>query len=208
MKQYRRLKMAVACIFVFLIWALITRASPPTILIIGDSLTSGLYASSDETAFRNLVADDLGYDLTWCFGAKLPNVLNCWFANIDNYDVCVIENGLNDVSYPYWSDETYEREYRELIGHMKQYCGKVVVSTMFYATDTWYPTFDRYLRYNEYIKNSGGLVADVWEATRACTDCKSPIDYFHPNDKGHRMIADKIIWRIKARDYYFPVVVN
>ena len=181
----------------------------PTIFIVGDSLTYGLYASEESTTYRNLGANDLGYQLDWCYAPRLQNVADCWEDSTQDYDYVVLEVGLNDVSQPTMSDGTYAVVYADMVQSMQGAGAIVVTTSMFHAVAPSHANYGRYLQYNEIIANSGGLFADVWSYTEACTDCLSFIDGFHPNDKGHRMIADKIVATILGQNKIFlPLVIS
>lgn len=204
------------------------------LLVLGDSLTSGLYASSENTTYARLVADDTGMQLARRFASTLENAISEWQA-VKNWRpaLIVLEVGLNDVSKKKYSD-AWVADYYALVRDMQSNGATVVVATMFWAgVKPSHPDYATYMAINQVIRGTpGAIVADVWDATVNCEGCVSTIsddsyfaphyhgDGFHPNDTGHRMIAETIIEALTMcvcdpnapepmrYPYYFPVMMG
>lgn len=198
------------------------QADTARLLVMGDSLTGGLYASDDAHMFARLLADDFGAELATCRGTYVHNLLDC---ELDGFDYIVIEIGLNDVSN--WNngslpENEWIETYEELVQNAQMAGATVIVATMFHAVPTALPTYEKYERYNGHIQEiaatTGATFADVWGATKNCQGCISQHwqpsafppgyagDNFHPNDVGHALIAQTIYKATQTRHLFFPVV--
>lgn len=201
-------------------------ADQKRLLVIGDSLTKGLYATSETSGYKHLLAGLAGMELGSCYGSGLAQMLTCW----DEYrvwqpDTVVIEIGLNDVSDVNGTavqEGEWEATYLALVQDMQASGAAVVVTTMFYGVTPNNPNFDKYLRYNQSIGNiasaTGATFADVWAGTRNCPDCLSrpgtpspfPIhwdgDNFHPSNYGHERMAQIIYEAMQQNRVFLPVV--
>jgi lysophospholipase L1-like esterase len=181
------------------------------VLFLGDSLTSGLLSSSEMNSFKYLLAERLEADAGSAIGRNLPEIEKIWRAWGWKPDIVVLEIGLNDVSrlgYNALPEIIWARRYGGLLDSFTSYGIQVVVCTMFHAVDENHRDYQKYLRYNQYIRQEAERrdisVADLWQATQDCPECRSsseisapypPIfagDNFHPSDSGHRLIADVI----------------
>ena len=193
---------------------------PQKILIIGDSLTYGIHVSHESKMYRNVIADELGVDLVWCFARQWKDVDQCWFDNEGNYKYVILEVGLNDVAGSSDVKEWGDR-YNDVVSLLKLSNGDVYVTSMFHAVTHKTPYFGQfYTRYealNEQIEMSDGIFVDVWKETKLCIECISTIDDvsifepyhgddFHPNDIGMQLIADTILNVInKEYKLYLPI---
>lgn len=180
------------------------------LLVLGDSLTAGLYASSENTTYARLVADATGMQLARRYVSTLDLAVAEWTkVKAWHPALIVLEVGLNDVSKGHYGPE-WEGQYQSLVQDMQETGAHVVTATMFWAGITKsHPQFNDYIALNESIRNvaqaTGAEVADLWSATLDCVDCVSTqtqISYwgpdyhgdgFHPNDVGHALIAEAII---------------
>lgn len=209
-------------LLILLLLAACTRAQAdaPRLLVMGDSLTGGLYASDEAHAFARLLADELGAELTTCRGTYVHSLLNC---ELSGYDYIVIEIGLNDVSN--WNggslpEADWITTYDALVQDAQATGAVVIITTMFHAVDPQFVNYPKYERYNGHIiaiAVNGVLLADVWEATRNCPSCLSQRwqesvfapgyrgDNFHPNDTGHALIA-ATIYEALLHHVYLPAV--
>ena len=208
-------------------------ATRPRLLVLGDSLSVGAYATSESNGFKHVLAAKLGADLASCRGSNLQHIVTCWESYQVWYpDIVVIEIGLNDVSnfngLAMTEDEWIET-YANFVEDIQATGARVVVTTVFHGRQPNHPLYATYEAYNQHIiqiaNDSGATLADVWTATRDCTGCVSqpgvvspfgPIwegDNFHPSDLGHEIIARTIQEAIGTdgamnRLIYFPGIQN
>jgi acyl-CoA thioesterase-1 len=199
-------------------------AARPRLLVVGDSLTVGLFATSEQNGFKHHLADLLNADLGSCYGPQLAQVVACW----ERYqawqpDIVVIEVGLNDVSSPQSADSAWSAVYADLVADIQATGATVVITTMFHGVASSHQSYATYEHYNGHIASianeSGAILSDVWAATRDCADCisqpgtPSPFapywegDNFHPSDAGHRLIAETIYQSLqRQKPIYLPLV--
>lgn len=214
-------------IFLFLLFSLSYQpaqsAARPRLLVMGDSLTVGLFATSEQNGFKHHLADLLSADLGSCYGPQLAQVVDCW----ERYqawqpDIVVIEVGLNDVSSPQSADSDWTAVYADLVEDIQATGAMVVITTMFHGVASSHPNYATYEHYNGHITSIANerhaILADVWAATRDCADCisqpgtPSPFapywegDSFHPSDAGHLLIAETIYQLLQQRQTYLPIV--
>lgn len=195
------------------------------LLIIGDSLTSGLYATSENSTFARLVADATGMQLARRYSKNLEMATATW-SEVRGWRpaVIVLEVGLNDVSggkvNSAWAVD-YERLVRDMLGSG----ATVIVCTVFYGgIQTRHPNYAIYQQVNVDIAQAAAAtsakLADLWTATNGCVECVSAPgqdsyfaphyhgDNFHPSDYGHEMIADVVVDAIAGITYYLPIVAK
>lgn len=202
----------------------IKSGSRPRLLVMGDSLTVGLFATSEQNGFKHILAEQLNADLGSCYGPGLIQIIACW-QQYENWhpDIVVIEIGLNDVSNPQQTDTEWRSTYAALVAQIQATGARVVLTTMFHGVGQSHPNYATYELYNQHIAtvaaNRGAVVADVWETTRGCAGCisqqgtPSPFapywqgDNFHPSDAGHELIA-QTIYEAMQHYAYLPAVSN
>lgn len=215
--------------FLFFALLLLTTCQParsaarPRLLVLGDSLTVGLFATSEQDGFKHILANELGADLGSCYGPQLQQVITCWGTYQQwQPDIVVIEVGLNDVSSPQSTDSAWTAVYADLVANIQATGAAVVLTTMFHGVATSHPNYATYEHYNAHIaniaSNSGAILADVWTATKGCADCisqpgtPSPFapywegDNFHPSDTGHARIA-QTIYEALSKEQAFAIFV-
>ncbi|HMS85087.1 MAG TPA: SGNH/GDSL hydrolase family protein [Nitrospira sp.] len=195
------------------------------ILVIGDSLTSGLYADGEADSFAALVAAGLGMRLARIHATRLENAAEAWKTYRDwRPDVVVLEIGLNDVSGGVWAAESWRGAYLALVREIEASGAKVVACTTFWGgIREMHRNYQIYQQLNGDIRSvaseRGVALADLWAATNGCEDCVSrsgdvsnwpPFhgDNFHPNSLGHQRIAQTILDALKGDRVYFPVVAG
>lgn len=197
------------------------------LLVIGDSLTSGLYASHEQATFVSLLGKKTVYKLGRIHASMLPQAITVWESSKAwQPNIVVIEIGLNDVSRGTLTLSDWKAEYSELIVGIQSTGAKVVLCTTFWAgLKKEHPDHHWYLEYNQTIRDlaeqHNTVLADLWLATLDCSDCVSRVeqlsyfgphyhgDNFHPNDQGHSLIAQTIINALVSLDedvYFFPIV--
>lgn len=196
---------------------------PGRLLVIGDSLTSGLFASSEQTTFASQVAAATGYQLARKHASRLPQAVAAWTMYRDwRPDLVIVEIGLNDISSGEWAPDTWRSAYSAFIGDIQRSGATVVVATTFWAgVQSSQSNYANYVALNDDIRavaaERGAILADLWTATEACKDCVSqrtqpsywpPFlgDNFHPNDAGHAIITKTILAALNERSqrWYFP----
>lgn len=197
------------------------------LLVIGDSLTSGLYASHEQATFVSLLGKKTVYKIGRTHASMLPQAVIAWQGGKAwQPNIVVIEIGLNDVARGTMTLADWKVEYSELIVDIQSTGAKVVLCTTFWAgLKKEHPDYHWYLEYNQTIRDlaeqHNTALADLWSATLDCSDCVSNSaqlsywgphyhgDGFHPNDQGHALIAQTIINALVALDedvYFFPIV--
>jgi hypothetical protein len=168
----------------------------------GDSLTRG-DNSTDSVGFAGF----LGQELEW------QPVRGVWFHiseaiekldQIGQVDLIVIEHGIHAITA---SDKEvskdpaeFRRYYGALLDKALSLSPKVVVVNI-----PWLLWDERHaakaVAYNQIIQEEAAArgipVADAWEPLKACGQPCFSEDNVHPNDQGHRLIADAILqaWR-------------
>lgn len=198
---------------------------PRRLLVIGDSLTVGLYASSENNTFARLLADRTGAQLARRYTPTLEQAITVWQeVKAWKPSVIVLEVGLNDVSggkvNADWATN-YERLVLDMVGSG----ATVIACTVFYGgIQPSHPNYAVYQRVNAGIARAatvtGANLADLWTATNGCAECVSVQnqdsyfaphyhgDGFHPSDYGHRVIANVIADAITGNVYYLPFVAK
>lgn len=193
---------------------------PASVWILGDSLTRGLYASSEATTFRNRLFAALQdrYPgqvtlLQWRSYCTLATVEAGWSALEGTADLIFLEIGINDVTQnpncTQIPEDEWAARYGALLDRMQQDMPgvRIIVGTIPWSG---WPEGHEYraraIQYSEWIRSEawarGIPVADLWAATVDRPDGLSvpgePSPYppgyqgdnFHPNDIGHARIAE------------------
>jgi len=193
--------------------------APAHIWILGDSLTGGLYASSEEAAFRTLLFGKLqeqyGHqieELYWRRLCALASLEERWEEMAGRPDLVFIEIGINDmanVNCEQIPESAWRARFAAMLDRIRERApdAMIVVGTIPWCD--WSeenPTRDRALVYNDWIRAEADArnlaVADLWAATverpdgLSAPEQASPFppryqgDHFHPNDVGHARIAE------------------
>lgn len=190
----------------------------PRLLVIGDSLTAGLAASSERATFKALLALSLDADLGSVRTTRLEDAEGVSLAW--QPDIIILEIGLNDVISPTLAEEEWRTRYGAVLDRLQATGATVVAATPFRGVYRAHEKFGALERYAGYIREEAGArgvrVADLWgiECVPACLSQKgdaSPFpplytgDNFHPNDEGHRRIAGVILRALRPHSLYLPV---
>ena len=198
----------------------------PRLLVMGDSLSVGLYATSEQNGFKHVLANKLGADLASCRGSNLQHIVTCWESYQVWYpDIVVIEIGLNDASNfngLAMSENDWVETYANFVADIQATGARVVVTTLFHGRPSHHPLYATYERYNGHIvdiaNDSGAVLADVWAMTKDCAGCVSAPgvvspwgpnwegDNFHPSDVGHKVIAHTIYEAWQQELLFLPMV--
>ncbi|PFN80580.1 GDSL family lipase [Bacillus sp. AFS076308] len=182
----------------------------------GDSLTAGYTATKESNRYTavlaQLIEEKLGYHFTqkglykagstlWQFG--LPNYD---IINKQNPDLITIEYGTNDLQNDNRHETPYQFKYNLLLllNKIQKDDRKIILVT------TW-NRGGRSATYDQVIKEVGLQrnipVADISSVWQNRTDTHGPAgletpygdsDDFHPNDKGHKEIAEIIFKQVKT----------
>ena len=169
------------------------------VLITGDSLAAGFFASTEAQGFSSLVAGALGR-VTPTTVSRAHETLSTVAGVTEvpaDLDLAVVELGTNDVGIPTPLPD-FEAQYAELIGRIRTSSPDAAIV----CAGTW--TADG-AAYDEVIAgvctaNAGRYVSLA--GLFATPDLRGPAgrdtfvgagDDFHPNDAGHRAIADAVL---------------
>ncbi len=191
---------------------------PHTVWIIGDSLTHGLFASSEETAYRNLLfralqANHPGsiHTTFWMGVCTLAGLEASWDSFVGQPDVLFLELGINDLGNqhcPQVPEASWKAHYGAMLDKIRADAPgvQIIVGTIPWCN--WPADSDEFShaqKYNGWIREEARArlipVADLWQATLNKKDGISTPDqpsvfppyfhgdYFHPNDIGHQRLA-------------------
>lgn len=194
------------------------------ILVIGDSLTSGLYATHEQATFVSILGEMTGAKIGRRAAARLSNAVLVWNeVKAWNPDIVIIEVGLNDVAHRDAIDlSTWKSTYIGLVMSMQQAGKRVLIcNTFWFGLQPSSPIYQPYVDYNEVIRQvaaeTGATYVDIWSNTHNCDECVSTPeqlsyfnphyhgDYFHPSDNGHKRIAETIKDALVSKTF-FPFV--
>lgn len=229
MKKRHKLWVLLVCWWLAAIPA--SAANPPKLIVLGDSLSVGLFASELDGGFAYRLAERGGYTLD-LLGGTHTNVCgvqaawDTWQASGQPApDVVVIEVGLNDIgTYLNCMPEAqWPAAYGALIDDVKSSGAKVIAANLFWAGlpggSTINLTAQRYNGHIAYMAGVRGVpVANLWAATAGCVPCLSQPgqpsvfgpyyegDGFHPSDYGHQVIANTIYKAIFPHRVFYPAV--
>ena len=185
--------------------------APKTIWLIGDSLSRGLYASSEANTYRAILERELNAPITRIAGCNVRKALE-QVAQAETWpEVVFIEVGINDLretpaqdqeSCPWLPPEEFPAAYHQLVDTLEAHGVLVIAGTIPWSG--WQPEdaiWPRIQTFNQVIRQSTPHIADLWTATLYAEDQLSQPDQpsafgpgyqgdrFHPSDAGHRRIA-------------------
>lgn len=168
-------------------------------LVAGDSLTAGFFATTKDEGFIHLVAAEIGrVDITGA--AQAQQTLSTVAAVTDvpaDVGVAVVELGTNDVGVPTPLAD-FEQQYAGLLDRIRSTSPRAGLVCL----GTW--TADG-RAYDEVVSRTCAARAGVYVSLAepfANADFHGPAgrdtfagagDEFHPNDAGHRAIADAVL---------------
>ena len=203
------------------------------LLVIGDSLTNGLYATAEQNTFVSIVSRNTGMPTARRAVPTLKDAVPLW-ANLKTWqpDVVVIELGINDINGRQWNAQ-WKKNYQALVEDIQASGARVVICTTFWiGIDSDNPIYPLHIGLNNDIRDiaqrTGATLADLWAATEGCAECVSTTDvvsYFsphfhgdemHPSDAGHAVIASVVTDAINGaftssttnKTYYLPLVAT
>lgn len=193
------------------------------LLVIGDSLTAGLFATKEQATFVSRLAEMTNYPIARRLSSQLYIADTVWNeVKVWEPDIVVIEVGLNDISGGKYTDAQWKAQYVKLSKDIQSTGAKLIVCTTFHSNNKPGDNlYDRRLNYNRMIvevaEETGATLADLWSATLNCPECVSSPDVisyfapyyqgdnFHPSDEGHRRIAEEI-YRVMMNRAYLPII--
>jgi acyl-CoA thioesterase-1 len=177
----------------------------------GDSLASGYYSSVQEKAYRPLVVKYLEHfgSVEAIRATKRPAEKLFEIGNVEgipdrDVDLAIIELGTNDAGRTGLTK--FSKAYQGLIDNIR----KGSPRTQIICVGVWGGEGARKGQYDNAIRNVCGANDSVYVDLTAKFTADShgpagtdtwagPSDNFHPNDKGHRAIADLLIERISVK---------
>jgi len=188
----------------------------PVYLAVGDSLTAGLYATNGR-GWAYMVADALPqYQLEVVRVAGVNNAVDFLPAELADHtpQLVTIEVGINNINYidGGMDDATFLANYVMLLSMLRDAnTPRVVACTVPWTGEGPGTDYEaRALHFNTIINFAvpmfGYTVADCWGATLGNYEYISHIDGFHPNDAGHRAIADAALRAILPPVHWVPYV--
>ena len=193
------------------------------LLVIGDSLTAGLFATKEQATFVSRLAEMTKYPIARRLSSQLYIADMVWNeVKVWKPDIVVIEVGLNDINGGTYTDAQWKAQYVKLSKDIQATGAKLIICTTFHFNNKPGDNlYDRRLKYNSMVRETaaetGATLADLWQATLNCPECVSSPnvisyfdpyyhgDNFHPSDEGHRRIAEEI-YRVMMNHAYFPIV--
>lgn len=168
-------------------------------VVVGDSLSAGFYASSEDLGFARLVTDELGpvETLTTARAHQTLATVSGVASVPPGVELAIIELGTNDVGAG-TPLEDFSGQYRSLVTSIRAASPFAEIVCL----GTWTGWGDDY---DEAVENAcatvDGTTIPLIDLFRAEENRGSeghptflgPGDDFHPNDLGHRAIADAIL---------------
>lgn len=209
-------------IFVVLLIAAISPTQKPRMLILGDSLARGAYASNPAATYAarlSAVLDSIDQTIVRGDVRRLESAEEGWQAEATgDWDIVILEIGINDTLYPTITDDmAWAQRYAELAKRISQSGARLICVTPFDVDIQQSAMMAR----AEMIRVScaGGRIADVWASSQGHSELRavpgSPTwynhndgvanDSLHPNDSGHALIA-RVILDALTDHTYLPMV--
>lgn len=181
--------------------ALIERAGDGRVrmLVAGDSLAAGFFATTKDRGFIRLVADGIGsVDVTGA--AQAQQTLSTVAAVTDvpaDVGVAVVELGTNDVGVPTPLAD-FEQQYASLLDRIRSTSPRAGLLCL----GTWTAdgaAYDEVIartcaaRGGIYVSLAGSFTNAEFHGPTGRETFAGAGDEFHPNDAGHRAIADAVL---------------
>ncbi len=183
---------------------------PLRLLMTGDSLTGGFFASTKDRGFSKLVQAGLENHgpVEASGGSRAGGTL----STVDSItavpaglDLAIVELGTNDVGTK-TPPETFAAQYSGLLTKVRAGSPGVAIMciSVWQAAGTIADTYNRLIR--EKCDAAGGQYVDINSAYSSGAN-RGPVgvetwtgvsDEFHPNDRGHQAIADLILERVRV----------
>jgi GDSL-like Lipase/Acylhydrolase family len=177
---------------------------PVTAAFVGDSLTLGT-ASTDNVGFVGYVTAETGWQAQRYVWYHLADSI-VRLEEVGKPDIIVLELGIQALHgsdrLAGVDDELFRRYYGLLLDEATGRASTVIVVNIPWLD--WGPEkAERAQLYNQIIAEQaaqyGAAVADVWAPMQTCGLACIGEDNFHPNDEGHRLIAEQVLKAIPAK---------
>lgn len=181
--------------------ALVTRAKDGTarMLVAGDSLAAGFFASEKDRGFTSLVADAVGrVEMTTAAQAHQTLTTVAAITDVpDDLDLAVVELGTNDVGLPTPLPD-FEQQYTGLLERIRASSPSAALVCL----GTWTSdgaAFDEVIartcaaRGGVYVGLADAFSTASYHGPAGRDTFAGAGDEFHPNDVGHRAIADGVL---------------
>lgn len=192
-----------------------TKLNRKHVAFIGDSITQGRFRKYSDTGltwtttkpFGSLVseyADDMDYGNYGIGGACVTNVVNSWMSLVNNcykivgYDIVFICGGTNDYGNNA-SRSNFTSAYQTVVDTLKSNNTEVVACTPVYRTsktgkNSQGLTLNDYCTMIKDISSSSNIKCiDLYTLTNDKVFITYCPDGLHPNEVGHKIMADLIV---------------
>lgn len=166
---------------------------PPVILLLGDSVTLANYT---EKGFAHILQEQLAGRAIiingGINGGTIQNALILWNQYAGSHpDLVIIYFGSNDIKHIRIGDESWEQ-----LGAIFLKLGSLIPHPIFVIphqgietpSEQYYPA--DLVAVATYIHSLGYPLVDLYSV---CCEPSQLSDYVHPNDEGHRIIANEIL---------------
>jgi len=174
-------------------------AGTARVLITGDSLAAGFFATTQAQGFSALVADALGpVEVTTVSRAHQTLTTVAGITEVPaDLDLAVIELGTNDVGIP-TPREDFDAQYHDLLARVRSTSPDAALVCL----GTWTgdgAAYDEIIARlcadsgGRYIPLAGLFATADFHGPDGRDTFVGPGDDFHPNDAGHRAIADAVL---------------
>lgn len=168
-------------------------------LVAGDSLAAGFFASQKDRGFTSLVADAVGpVEMTTAAQAHQTLTTVAAITDVpDDLDLAVVELGTNDVGLP-TPVADFEQQYVGLLERIRASSPKAALVCL----GTWTSdgaAYDEAIartcaeRGGVYVGLADAFSTPAYHGPEGRDSFAGPGDDFHPNDTGHRAIADGVL---------------
>jgi acyl-CoA thioesterase I len=185
----------------------VTRAgtAPLRVLFVGDSLTSGFFASTEAASFKAIMVARWGNvdQTTAAIARQTVGTVSSVTAVPENVDVAVVELGTNDVGKP-TSLQNFTSEYVGLVAKIRTASPKGAII----CAGTWTAHGDAYDQIiSDACTQAGGRYVPLvalydtlsFHGPVGVSTWRGESDAFHPNDAGHQAIAGVLLAAIHLK---------
>lgn len=189
---------------------------PLSVFYAGDSLSYGLYSSTEANGYRFLLNDELRKhgEIVEHRATKADEKALFKIGNVQNIpesgvDIAILELGTNDLGTNEVGSRTepdlFHKQYQDLVRNVQRSAGVQIICVGVWggSGQTISDPYD--FEIQKVCQEHGGQYVDLTAAfelkdtfgPKGAPSWLGISDGFHPNDKGHRLIADLILERIK-----------
>lgn len=182
---------------------------PLRLLVTGDSLADGFFASTKDAGFTKIVergiekvgpVEVVGASQAHATLSKVNSILEV----PPNLDLAIVELGTNDVGAK-TDTASFDTQYGALLFKIKKQSPSVAMICLstWQSPATTAPAYNNIINKNcseaggRYVDLTGTFLREANRGPAGADTWGGKSDMFHPNDKGHKAIADLILDRIK-----------